>query len=1102
MAIRRLFTGKLNKDTSAYLLEKGDYTDALNITTDSPDQEDGSVTAIKSNRLAFYGLPAGTNKVIGAKSDIVRGKIYYFIYNSNGYHSIVYFHEPTRVFVNVLQSKTQSDGIDILKFSPNHRVGDVHIIYRDNGSGDILFFNDGLNRPAKINVDDFAAGGYSVVTDELIRVARVPPLLAPTVAYESNPAVKVNNLKKKLFQFKYRWVYKDGEKSVWSPISKVKLPPNASDRDIEKDPSKNNVISVMVFGGGEFHAQSDYQKVEIAARESNGKGYSDFFLVETLGNGDYGILNGGTFFYKFSNDSVYAFLDQNESNLLFDYVPEAANAMALVNGNVLVFGGITDGYNQLTRDKVHVTLTSTMKDVNASTSINPTLTYITRSITVADFVVGPEVASGCVYRIDLYFTGANTYRITASYTATGADTRSTVAEHLKDQINTHYPGATFIAPDTVRFDITIFGNIHDVTVSATAPVFSEGGSPCWKWGSKYRFGIVYFDKYGKTNGVISYLADESDTTDFSVTTPDFALTSTTPRIPLINASINHLPPTWAASFAWVRTVNQTSKSFLQIITNDFQEDVNYYYFCLAGLAKYQDENTGFGPSYEFSPGDRIKVISGFSGTGYFTNQYTDDYEILGVVDRNMSGTTVKGEFVKVNKPATPPISDYIPNMLIELYHPAERLSDSSQVFYEFGENYRIYTNPSDGIKYHSGQTQSQNSTQPALYIFEEGDVYFKRRQFYADVLFTSLKVAGMIDANYSDFFPSAVNSNGRPLIIDAEAKREYYPTLIRFGGEYEQGTNINNTNRFYPDNFDEYDRSFGDIMAFKVRDRQLRVFQKFKVGMAPVFSSIIKDSAGNDTLATSDKLLNPIQYYTGEFGIGTCPESLASNNFADYFVDNIRKVVLRLSNDGITPLSIVYGMNSWATSNLTGRVYGVFEPASNKYILSVEDHSTLAFSETKKGFDSFYSFLPETMVSHGMLLSSFKNGQIYTHDATTYCNFYGVQYAPMIEGVFNDSPDIKKDFKALTQVGSSPWECTISTSLKQQSQLIAGDFKHLEDGWHTAFLRDSLSPKGLLRGDTLKGNWMKIKFTAQNGAIKNELVLAEVSINISNLNNR
>lgn len=73
-----------------------------------------------------------------------------------------------------------------------------------------------------------------------------------------------------------------------------------------------------------------------------------------------------------------------------------------------------------------------------------------------------------------------------------------------------------------------------------------------------------------------------------------------------------------------------------------------------------------------------------------------------------------------------------------------------------------------------------------------------------------------------------------------------------------------------------------------MRDRFMRVFQRLKTGVIPLFNQISKNADGNEISVVTNQLLNPIQYYAGDYGIGDCPESLASYNFADYFADNIR----------------------------------------------------------------------------------------------------------------------------------------------------------------------------------------------------------------------
>lgn len=286
----------------------------------------------------------------------------------------------------------------------------------------------------------------------------------------------------------------------------------------------------------------------------------------------------------------------------------------------------------------------------------------------------------------------------------------------------------------------------------------------------------------------------------------------------------------------------------------------------------------------------------------------------------------------------------------------------------------------------------------------------------------------VMDANYSDFFNSAVNDNGRAQVIEVNARQQYNPVLVRFGGSYQAGTNINDTNRFVYENFDEYDRGNGDIMKLFIDRPYMYVFQKFDIGLVPIFTQVVTDVSGNPLQANSEQLLNKITYpYVGKFGIGDVPESFAFGKWAKYGVDSNKGVAWRLSQDGITPLSVLYECNSFFVQTCaaygkeldngnppsggvyTGNptIYGVFNAYTNKYVIAFEeinryngsgvltfhqDAYTLNFHEVRtneEGFQSFLSFKPEMMGCLNNLLITFKDGQFWRHDSETFCNFWG-----------------------------------------------------------------------------------------------------------------
>ena len=78
---------------------------------------------------------------------------------------------------------------------------------------------------------------------------------------------------------------------------------------------------------------------------------------------------------------------------------------------------------------------------------------------------------------------------------------------------------------------------------------------------------------------------------------------------------------------------------------------------------------------------------------------------------------------------------------------------------------------------------------------------------------------------------------------------------------------------------------------------------------------------------------------------------------------------------------------------------------------------TLTYSETAKGWPSFYTFYPEWMIGMNNYFYSFSGGNLWRHNSNSVnrCNWYGVQNACSIKTVFNHAPLESK----LSKVGFS-----------------------------------------------------------------------------------
>ena len=145
---------------------------------------------------------------------------------------------------------------------------------------------------------------------------------------------------------------------------------------------------------------------------------------------------------------------------------------------------------------------------------------------------------------------------------------------------------------------------------------------------------------------------------------------------------------------------------------------------------------------------------------------------------------------------------------------------------------------------------------------------------------------------------------------------------------------------------------------------------------------------------------------------------------------------------------------------------------------------TISFDENANAFEAFYSYFPEFMGEVNVTLFTFKNGQIWQHGTSPYCNFYGTQYSASITTVFNAASLDKKTWISVMETGSAIWSCPLiytqmntgGAATKQTSLLLESDFATLETDYQASFLRDSSSPGGLIEGDSLKGNYIVLKF--------------------------
>lgn len=1109
--INKNFSGVMNLDDNNDVLPSTHHKDAKNVVFRGNGSNQIAQNVFGTRLVTNAGLYTGTNICIGHYYDQLKNRLFYFVYNSNGRDAIFMYDVANNAVATLLMSFSSSSEA-LFNFNPEYPIASVNMLYRTDAEGDILFWTDGLNRPKKLNIAEAPSKYSNSWLAEYLTVSRRVPLMSPVCKYNNDTGTSINNLKNRVFQFSYRWVFTDNTKSTFSPISRLFAPVDVDTLATEIDPTKNNVINVTYNSG-----PADAVAIEICARQSLGTTFSDYFLVATINKAELGMASNTDYQYDFYNSQSYQFIDVNETTLLYSLVPRKANSQELLNGNQIIYGGITEGRG---RTALNVTTSTelvantaapklTMASYNRYTLgyVPPNYTYVSGSYYI--------ILSGTPVVGDVYSFSISMRKYVGGILSTATSTISiTVATATQSAVETQIYNALIADANIIAYNLSgvvqqiannpsdpFFPSTYGIKIGGDAVTnawilnaynysytYAGGGLPsdptgvnsaCYKHNSRYGFGIVYFDQYGATAGVNTIQSMNIITPEMNVA----ALSTNQPTIPAISFNVSNPPPSWATSFSFVRTSNLSIESFKTINTDKTYKDTNYGYL---EITSYQDNTSGY-PKYDFAKGDRVRICG---KVGAASN--VKDYQILDLVNTIVIGpTTYTGSFIKVKYD-----SGYMStfgtdnNWYIEPYSPSLNTSSSNtQVYYEFGETYPTAFDV-NGNLIHTGQIQNQVigvGAQPATFKFYRGDIYERQRG-----------VNWVLDQSMSDLFPSQVDGLGRPFIQDPSARETYYPTLVRYGLKYEQGTQVNDTNQFFPANFDEYDRQRGDIRRLKVRGSQMRVFQSRAVGIVGVLENMIYNADGGENLIQTNKIINQIHYYQGNYGVGWHNTSIASSASADYFVDPIRGYQVRVSQDGLTPISELYKAQ-YFISNLATRyskkssgalggfakIMGVYDFFEEEYVsvfqaFSGHPNVTMAFNEYRNCYTTFYDYEPEWIASIETRVVSFRNGNVYVHDNTSaYNNFYGSLYQSSITFVFNNEPIVRKDFNSMGQDGSVLWTSEaigdITTSLGQNSNLVSSDWEKQEGYYYAAFMRDNGSIGGLIDGDYLKGGWVQVK---------------------------
>jgi len=300
-----------------------------------------------------------------------------------------------------------------------------------------------------------------------------------------------------------------------------------------------------------------------------------------------------------------------------------------------------------------------------------------------------------------------------------------------------------------------------------------------------------------------------------------------------------------------------------------------------------------------------------------------------------------------------------------------------------------------------------------------------------------------------------------------------------YSGLYNKNTSLNELNQFRMAELitKELDPTYGTIQKLFARNSDLISFCEDKVVQIAADKDIIFNADGNPQLVASNKVLGQSRPFVGEYGISKNPESFASSSYRAYFTDKQRGAVLRLSMDGLTPISDA-GMKDWFRDKLKGtyfNIVGSYDGNKDTYNLTFDTGAefnasvdfkdtassvTVSYKEDVKGWVSFRSFIQEAGLTVTNTYFTLRDGELYSHDNETRNNFYTQQHASFINAIFNDIPTSVKNFNTLNYSGDLGWSVdSIETDIESgaSSPFVTKENKHFSHIYNNNEANDTSS---------------------------------------------
>ena len=208
-----------------------------------------------------------------------------------------------------------------------------------------------------------------------------------------------------------------------------------------------------------------------------------------------------------------------------------------------------------------------------------------------------------------------------------------------------------------------------------------------------------------------------------------------------------------------------------------------------------------------------------------------------------------------------------------------------------------------------------NEASAALPIEKEFDTY--KNEVYASGRHTSYNALdyyncfsfnnGVESNRIRDDFNTVTIDKGPKVstVLAEQYKEERRKSGLIYSGIFNSTSGVNSLNQFIQAEkiTKDINPTYGSIQKLYSKDTNLITFCEDRIIRVLANKDALFNADGNSNVTSTNNVLGSATPYAGDYGISTDPESFAVDQHRAYFTDKSRGVVLRLSQDGLTPIS-------------------------------------------------------------------------------------------------------------------------------------------------------------------------------------------------------